>query len=269
MTLPTDVALSSNMKTLLKSFLEIDPEKRISWNQFFNHEIFKGFRNLTPKKHTKISNFKSEKKIGKFYISETFNSFNAFDKFNESKVKNIRKIKTAGDPYEVSSRGYEISDFKITNVNTLFDKNKIRGDSSTKKHSIYNDKFHSQRNTQTIGRNRHKKDNRTNRGNSQSKYSINTFITGNGDYGETPRQNLFERNTTKKASFRNDYSEDISPWNRARSSNPKNSFMNRRNKLGSFFRENYSSIKKKMNREKQHNQYFKNNNNNIKCNFLK
>lgn len=38
---PSNIHVSKQSKDLIISLLQIDPDKRIGWNEFFNHPIFK------------------------------------------------------------------------------------------------------------------------------------------------------------------------------------------------------------------------------------
>lgn len=181
----SDVKLSNTMKRLLQSFLEIDPIKRISWKQFFNHEIFKNTSRVST-----FSKFQSEKKITSGRSENNKHQF----------------------VYNINSNPRKPQHMKIYSTKEIFQnakKNKYNG--NFEKNSY--EKFHSQKNTPKIEHEKFKMQNE-NRGTSQGKFSTNTHFTEYEDYGETTvmRRNLFERNTRKKP--RKEYSQDISPWSR-------------------------------------------------------
>jgi hypothetical protein len=207
-----EIKLSSTMKTLLQSFLEIDPVRRISWKEFFNHEIFSFHNSPTPRYSSTFSNFQSEKKIPNRISSKS----PFFEKSEEMKFKNAnQKLYSHGENWS-NNKNKNQKNMKIYSTKDIF-KNAKKNYKVQNKHfeMSQREKFHSQKNTPKIQHERFRTINKEERRTSQGIFSTNTHFTEYKDYGEktTTRQNLFERNTKKK-NKRFEYSQELSPWSK-------------------------------------------------------
>lgn len=192
--LSSDVHLSAEMKLLLRGFLQMDPEKRISWNEFFNHQIFK--KNSPQRKNReRAQRIQSEQVIQNSRVPlETVYAFDKLGRRNQDKH---------------SSRGAQLEVFSTRDIFANAKKNQKRH-ASNKQKSIQS-KFHSHKNTPKV---RHDKNTfGTRKDLSTERLSTYSFLTGNPNYTETSitRRNLFERATNRREG-----SPDVSPWEQPR-----------------------------------------------------
>lgn len=134
------IKISTNMKDLLISLLEMNPDKRISWESFFSHSIFKKYNNedlLVKENFSRVifenrfneENFKDKNKNLELYsereISEPKDIFSYLKKANKDaniqeshfmSIRNTPKIKDKNTftPSKKSSFG-NISTNKFSN----------------------------------------------------------------------------------------------------------------------------------------------------------
>lgn len=192
--MPADVELSAPMKKLLRGFLEMDPDKRISWSEFFDHQIFetkkspgRGKQRPAPRIHSEKVSYESRAPLQTVY---------AFDQLRSG----------TGD--KGSSRGAQV--FSTRDIFRNVKKNQKRHASN--KQRLIQSKFHSQKNTPKLHHDKYTLPSRKDL--SAERESTYSFLTGNRNYAETTltRRNFFERGAN-----RHDESQDVSPWERSRS----------------------------------------------------
>lgn len=95
------VKISSEMKNLLQTLLEMNPNNRISWKEFFNHNIFEKNK---PNSSKKISKFSKE------IFENNFKESNHF--FNiKNEIHSHKKIQSHRDIFSYAKEG--INDSKI------------------------------------------------------------------------------------------------------------------------------------------------------------
>lgn len=241
----SDIPISRKMKTLLQSLLELDPEKRISWNSFFNHEIFKDhLLSQFPKSSKPISESKSKNKNSKVY--------DKLDLFSPRERFSIHK-----ENYNISSEKK-----KLRGVNNLLE------NKSPSKHGSHQDifqiaskhkkKFQSLKTTPKT-HDRYRKGSESRRTNriSERDTSTNKYSPDYGTYNEheTMTRKPFRAGSNKKIqaySFNSNNrvsSHDITPWGKQKRKDTKNEsvvfFQNQVRDTKKFVHDNYAEIERK------------------------
>lgn len=138
--IPSDSKLSKTMKRLLRDFLQMDPNKRISWNNFFNHEIF-GLQDFHKKKKSLQIQMKSERCV---YTSKITRSQNISKSKSKTKQKDPRSVKKDDT---ITSK--KTSPFKFKSSKDIF---KMMEQKKYQNKLNMQNKFYSQKNTPKIKR---------------------------------------------------------------------------------------------------------------------
>lgn len=194
--LPADVQLSPEMQALLSGLLQMDPERRISWEQFFNHAVFQARKSPARPRQGRFGAFQSEKGIqspeGRPEASYACEGLR-------------RGAGKKGDPRQSGLASFSSVSVSGPKAQSRSGRKASRAPGS--------EKFHSQKNTPPL---RHRKY-RLGRAEdaSRGRESTFSFLTNHRDYAETTltRQNFFERRRGRPAQ-----GETLSPWLRPRGS---------------------------------------------------